>query len=244
MIEQLQHYKNASKRLVLLDYDGTLVNLSSLPSQANPTQQTIKVLKQLTEKVQTKTIVITGRSHIDIEHFIGHLPIDIIAEHGAMAKDHTGWKKRINDSLWKSEVAPVMDSITAICPKSFVEQKSFSLAWHYRNADEETGYLYSRKLIDKLEGIVQLNNLKIIDGNKVVEIISKETSKGIATKDLVEQGNYDWIICIGDDKTDEDMFECLLSHKNALTIKVGEGNILAKYRMKSVEEVLLFLEQL
>ena len=81
------------------------------------------------------------------------------------------------------------------------------LAWHYRNAESRSGYIHSRELISILEKIIALHNLKILDGNKVVEIMTNEVGKGTAVKRLFEQNNYDFILSIGDDATDEEMFE-------------------------------------
>lgn len=88
------------------------------------------------------------------------------------------------------------------------------------------------------------HNFKILDGNKVVEIKSNEIGKGKATKYLVERENYDFILSIGDDKTDEEMFEFLMSHPEAITIKVGEGNTMAKYLLANVKLVIKLLKRL
>ena len=51
----------------------------------------------------------------------------------------------------KKQSLPILNQITAECPESFVEEKNFSLAWHYRNAESQSGYTYSRELISILE---------------------------------------------------------------------------------------------
>ena len=88
------------------------------------------------------------------------------------------------------------------------------------------------------------NDLRIIDGNKTVEIMTKEVNKGKAINDLIKNNNYDYVLSIGDDVTDEDMFEALKDDENSITIKVGSGNTSAKYRLDSPADVIQFLEQL
>lgn len=247
MIESglIEKYKKASKRLVLLDYDGTLVNYEILPDNATPSTQMLDVLEGLINDPETKVIILTGREHQDIDKFIGCLPMDIIAEHGAMIKENGIWKKQIIDNcLWKNAILPLMNKATMNCPESFVEEKCCSLAWHYRAVEKTTGYIYSRKLIREMENVSKLYDFKIIDGNKVLEIVTPETNKGNAIHYITDLQNYNCILCIGDDRTDEDMFEYLLNRENAITIKVGEGYTTAKHRLGSVQKVLSFLKLL
>jgi trehalose 6-phosphate synthase/phosphatase len=63
-------------------------------------------------------------------------------------------------------------------------------------------------------------NLQVIDGNKVVEVKKTAFNKGTAARTFVENGNYDFVLAIGDDTTDEDMFEALPD--DSFTIKIGD----------------------
>jgi trehalose 6-phosphate synthase/phosphatase len=241
----IEKCKNACHKLVLLDYDGTLVEYNPIPQHSIPTERLLKALKRLMKTSRTDVVVVTGRTHQDIDKLLGALPVDIIAEHGAMKKEKGNWEKTESmDDAWKHSVLPLFNQITFTCPNAFVEEKNYSVAWHYRNADEETGYRHSRELIRLLQSAVDAFHLKVIDGNKIIEITTGQTNKGKAIRPLVEIDKYDCVICIGDDKTDEDMFECLMERENAITIKVGPGATLAKYKLDSVEEVISFLEQL
>jgi trehalose 6-phosphate synthase/phosphatase len=229
----------------LLDYDGTLVNYELIPDNARLPEHLSDILINLTDKPQTKVYIISGRGHKDIDKLLEQIPIDIIAEHGAMLKEKGIWKNQITDnSLWKKTLIPVLNKISSACPKSFIEEKNFSLAWHYRNVDSLLGYAQSRELISILEKVVHVYNLKILDGNKVVEVLTKETGKGKAVKSLVERDNYDFILTIGDDATDEEMFEFFLHDLRAYTIKVGNGNTLARYNLPSIIDVESLLKQL
>lgn len=243
MADILEKYKQAKNKLVLLDYDGTLVDFTPVPEEAVPSAELKDILLRISSTPNTKLIIISGRNQIDIEKFVGELPIDIIAEHGAMLKKKGKWiKQNIDISEWKEPVLAVLKEATSSCPGSFVEEKTFSLAWHYRNA--ETGHIQFRKLLDILAEMNHSYNFKILDGNKVVEIKTNEIGKGKATKYLVEKENYDFILSIGDDKTDEEMFEFLVTHPEAITIKVGEGNTMAKYLLANVYLVIKLLKRL
>ena len=243
--ELIEKYKNATNKLVLLDYDGTLVSFAPIPEQATPSVRLLNALYKLVKKPTTKVVIITGREYRSIDKLIGHLPIDIIAEHGAMIKENGMWKNKIiNNNAWKKEILPVLNQITAQYKGSFIEEKCFSLTWHYRNVDLIGGYIFSRELIRMTRDKTHTHDLRIIDGSKNVEIMTNEANKGKAINDLVNNDNYDYVLSIGDDVTDEDMFEELKDNENAITIKIGYGNTSAKYRLDSPSDVIQLLEQL
>jgi trehalose 6-phosphate synthase/phosphatase len=243
--ELIEKYKNAKNRLVLLDYDGTLVKLTGIPDSAKLPEQITDIVRKLVDYPQTEIYIITGRSHEDIDKFLNHIPINIIAEHGAMVKEGGIWRNQaINNILWKETIIPVLNLITSTCPDSYVEEKNFSLTWHYRNVEPQLGYTRSRELINLLENLIQTHDLKILDGNKVVEILHNENGKGRAVKILFDQNKYDFVLSIGDDATDEEMFEFFLNHSNAVTIKVGDGPTFARYNLNNISDVATFLKQL
>lgn len=241
----VEKFNNSRNRILLLDYDGTLVNFSKTPDNVKPKEKLIKIIKKLNKKFKTKIIIITGRKKEDIENLIGHIQIEIIAEHGAFKKEKDKWKVQfIDKGIWKKNISYILEKIAKTCPNSFIEEKNFSLAWHYRKVKIQLGYKQSRKLIRILRKKNVVYNLKTLDGNKVIEIMSNKIGKGKSIEKLIRNKNYDYILSIGDDKTDEEMFEFLLNNKNAITIKVGKGKTFAKNRLKNSKEVILLLEEL
>ncbi len=241
----VQNFKISKKRLILLDFDGTLIDFVINPSDALPSQELSDLLSKIAVQPNNKLVIITGRRKNDIEHRIGNLPVDIVAEHGAMIKENSTWKILIDGLAdWKKEVTPVVTKFTCLTPYTVMEEKNYSIAWNYRNIDTDTGKVQSRTLIELLTEIALKYNLKIIDGNKIVEIIDKRIHKGFATNYLINKENYDYILSMGDDKTDEDMFDELRHDERAYTVKIGEGSSLAKYKLHNVQQVSILLNQL
>jgi len=241
----IENFHKAENKLILLDYDGTLVDYKMVPQEATPSKKLLTSLLKLNGSPNTKLVIISGRAYQDIDGFVGHLPIDIVAEHGAMIRENEVWKELVPDNeIWKQLVFPILNRATENCAGTFIEEKRFSLAWHYRNAEPETGFSASRKLIAGLSAKIQALDLKITDGNKVVEVKKKGIDKGRGTLYLLEKNHYDFILSIGDDRTDEDMFEVLANNSNAYTIKVGDGDTLAKYRLENVQNVIVLLNEL
>ena len=241
----VEKFKKASNKMIFLDYDGTLVNYELIPINAKLSEQINEILIKLIDKPNVKVVIISGRGYQDIDKLLVHLPIDIIAEHGAMMKVNGVWKNQINiDDTWKKGVIDIFNQIIFTCPESYIEEKRFSLTWHYRNTDPLSGYTHSRELIRLLEKTVNSGNLRILDGNKVVEVLTNENGKGKAVKNLIEKTSYDFILSVGDDATDEEMFELLLHNSNAYTIKVGNGDTCARNKVADINDVMLLLKQL
>jgi trehalose 6-phosphate synthase/phosphatase len=243
--EMVKKFKKASNKMILLDYDGTLVNYELIPKNAKLSEQINEVLIKLINKPKVKVVIISGRGYQEIDKLLVHLPIDIIAEHGAMIKEEGVWKNQIAiDDTWKKGLLDIFNKVTITCPESYIEEKKFSLAWHYRNTDTKSGYTLSRELIRLLEETVDRDKLKILDGNKVVEVLTTQNGKGKAVKRLIGQTDYDFILSIGDDATDEEMFEYFLPDLNAYTVKVGDSDTCAKLKVADIGDVMLILKQL
>ncbi len=238
-------YKNAKNRILFFDYDGTLAPIVADPAKAIVTKE-VKAL--ISEFSQSNTVVIiSGRDRHFLSELFLDLPVHIIAEHGALIKAKGSQEWILNENYeenWKDTIRPVMDIYAKRCPGAVVEEKETSLAWHYRTADDkEYATRRAQELVWQLKNYIQPElNLQIIDGNKVVEVKKTAFNKGTAAKDLVEGGDYDFVLAMGDDKTDEDMFTELPDF--AVTIKVGDVLSAAKLHLRSQEEVYPFLSKI
>ena len=128
------------------------------------------------------------------------------------------------------------------CAGSFIEEKKSTLAWHYRNTHPDLGFNRSRELRNSLLQLTGNTPLQVIDGNKVLEMRMTGVDKGATAINLSKNFSPDFMLCIGDDATDEDMFRSLIDR--AYTIKIGRGNTAAKYNIRSQEEVFPLLQGL
>jgi trehalose 6-phosphate synthase/phosphatase len=245
MTELIEKYKKATNRLILLDYDGTLVSYFPEPGEALLPDHIFHLLANLLDSPKNEIYIITGRSNTEIDRVLNNLPINIIAEHGAALRINGAWKDSISDTcLWKKSIMPLLNQATMKCPESFVEEKRFSLAWHYRNSDPELGQSISEELMESVSQTVHSAHLKILNGNKVIEILNAAIGKGVAVKNLLEHKNFDFILSVGDDATDEEMFEVLSDIQDVFTIKIGAGATNARYKFENIFEVERLLKHL
>lgn len=237
-------YAQSTKRLLFLDYDGTLVGFRANIEMAAPDEELSKLLRQLSADPANRVVIVSGRDHNFLERWLGSIDVEMISEHGAwVKKKHNNWLAvpGLNDQ-WKKDIYPVLESFTDRTAGAFIEEKDYSLVWHYRRVEESLGELRTNELMNTLRYLVEDKGLQILPGNKVIEVKNIEINKGKAVLNFLAEGEYDFILALGDDHTDEDIFKVLPS--SAFTIKVGSHVSAARYYTGDYRDVRGFLSDL
>jgi len=240
----LDAYRNSNSRLMLLDYDGTLVSFVDRPDMAVPDPDLMKLLSDLTMSHRADISIISGRNFEFLERNFADLPVTLVAEHGAWIKLPGDEWKTVNsvDTQWKNEIRPILETYCDRTPGTFIEEKEFSLAWHYRRSDSELASMRAMELKGNLLHMIANHNLGIIEGNKVLEIKSLDINKGKIANFLLSAKQYDFVLAIGDDVTDEDLFAAV--PETGYSVKVGYGPSKAKYVVDGVWTVRRLLRQI
>jgi trehalose 6-phosphate synthase/phosphatase len=241
----ISHFKKADQRLLLLDYDGTLREFASShnPNQAKPGPALMALLRDLTNIPNTQICIISGRPRQALESWFGSLPIALAAEHGAWIKRDGQWAQQDSSMNGHRQIIlPIMESYADRTPGAQIEQKDFSLVWHYRNVPSELAYARNAGLRHELNQALADTDISIHDGSKIIEVKPNNIHKGAVARDLLAQFPADFVLCIGDDYTDEDMFKALPDH--AYSLKVGSGDTQASAQIASVKHVRAFLAKL
>ncbi|MBF9221252.1 bifunctional alpha,alpha-trehalose-phosphate synthase (UDP-forming)/trehalose-phosphatase [Hymenobacter ruricola] len=240
-----QEFQAAENRLLLLDYDGTLTPFHANPQRAQPDQELRLLLRALTDNPRNRVVIISGRDRTTLEAWLGHLPLHFIAEHGVWLRTAgEDWSlfQELRDD-WKRNIRPVLELYVSRTPGSFIEEKDYSLVWHYRRADAELGASRARELTSHLTFMASNTDLQVLEGNKVVEIKSAGINKGTAAARILSANHPDFILALGDDRTDEDTFGAM--PPEAYTVKVGSApRSLARYHVPGVPEVRALLRRL
>ncbi|MGY5849739.1 bifunctional alpha,alpha-trehalose-phosphate synthase (UDP-forming)/trehalose-phosphatase [Salegentibacter sp. F14] len=242
----LDRYKNAKRRILFLDYDGTLVNFTDKPEKAKPDNELIELISKLNKGNKTDVVLISGRDKHTLGNWWAEINVELISEHGVwLRKQNSEWELSENvKNDWMEAVRPVIENFVDRTPGTFIEDKNYSLAWHYRKADPELGEIRANELSSVLKELISNHGLSVLQGNKVLEIKSSDVNKGKAANKKLVGKEYDFIFAIGDDWTDEYLFRELPD--DAYTVKVGIKNTNALYYVedtKKVREILqLFAE--
>jgi trehalose 6-phosphate synthase/phosphatase len=194
---------------------------------------------------QNKIVIISGRKKETLGAWLNKLPVDLVGEHGMWSKEEGGnWIQNggNTDTEWKEESMDIMNFYVDRTPGSFVEEKSHSLAWHYRKVEKGLGEVRKSELTSHLKHMMNERGFHVLDGDHVIELKPDYTNKGKVARQISDQHQPDFTICVGDDTTDEYMFEALPNE--AFTIKVGIGSSHARFGLESVKEVRALLDRL
>ncbi|HEY5442829.1 MAG TPA: bifunctional alpha,alpha-trehalose-phosphate synthase (UDP-forming)/trehalose-phosphatase [Candidatus Saccharimonadales bacterium] len=240
----LNDWRQAKKHLLLLDYDGSLVPFTEDYKTAGPSKSLLNMLETLSVDKTTDVVLISGRSAAELEKWFGNLPLNLVAEHGAMVKRSgaKSWQtiEKV-DTNWKKSVQPVLEKYAALAPGARVEIKPHSLVWHYRAASPYYAQKYGVIIKRMLRPDLKKFGLELLQGNKVLEVKNPRVSKAEAAQRWLKH-RYDFVLAIGDDLTDETLFAVL--PPTAYGIKVGRGRTQAQYRLPSSKEVVSLLRKL
>ena len=232
-------YENAKNRLLLLDYDGTLVEFNEKPALAVPNTQLLNLLTKIINQPNTDLVIISGRDQVFLDKWFGEMKLTLVAEHGYYIKNKIWTEKINNNKEWMDNFLPIFNSFTDRTPGTFVEEKQNSLVWHYRKTDPELANNRAVELKTVINSLAP-EGLSLMDMEKAIEITNSQINKGTAVSEIISNKNYDFIICIGDDITDENMFINL--DDSAYTVKVGKKTTVAKYYIKNPVEVKKLLK--
>lgn len=237
-------YHQAKRRLIFLDYDGVLAPFVKNPADAVPSKRVLALLAHLGSDPNNEIIIVSGRSKADIGGWFGELPLGLAAEHGALFRRKGGknWHKTLQaGSDWKKQVQAMFEYYADATPGAHTEVKEWAIVWHYRGASPYYTQKHLVVLRRLLKPLLKQYGLVLKEGNKVLEVHPRDISKGrVAQEWLIH--DHDFILCIGDDVTDEDMFATM--PLQAYTVKVGTGTTRARLRLRGVESVLGLLSKL
>jgi trehalose 6-phosphate synthase/phosphatase len=240
----IQQYRATSRRALLLDYDGTLVPFASEPKLAQPDGELLELLANLGSDTANELVIISGRPRQTLQEWFGQLPISLIAEHGVWLRNkNEDWRMlKTMTAEWKERVRPILQLYVDRLPGALLEEKELSLAWHYRRADPEQASLRAKELLDDLAGYTRNIDVQVFEGNKVIEMRNSGVNKGAAGLDWLTHHATEFILGIGDDWTDEDLFRVLPA--TAFSVRVGLANTAARYYLSNHTAVRRMLREL
>lgn len=247
-------YKRTNSRLILLDYDGTMMPPSSV--NKGPSDEVISVLNQLCNDPKNIVFIVSGRDRDTLGKWFSSCEnLGIAAEHGYFTRwtRDSPWETyRIMDLSWKDVVKPIMQLYMEATDGSCIESKESALVWHHQDADPDFGLWQAKELHDHLENVLANEPVVVKRGQQIVEVKPQGLSKGIVVENLISTmrrrgKSPDFLLCIGDDRSDEDMFESIVRSSANPTLPaiaeifactVGQKPSMAKYYVDDIVEVI------
>lgn len=242
--EIVQKMASEDSRLFLLDYDGTLARFEKLPEEARPDKKLLKLLEGLCRDPKNTVVIISGRDKETLDEWLGHLPLSIVAEHGAFyRRQNQSWQTATQSGYdWKHLIRPIIELSVDRTPGSFIEEKNSALVWHFRRSEPDLAKLRTQELKDALVMMATNLSIGVFEGNKIIEVKPININKGQAIHLWLDEQEWPFVFCAGDDYTDEDMFSEL--PESAISCKVGYGQSNAKFRLESPKQLHHFLQKI
>lgn len=237
----LKSVENSKATIIFLGYNGTLVDYTDKTEDKKPDKALYEILSKVSQKPNVEICITSCSENEELQKWFADTDYRLISDHGAFYRKHNIWTElEALKTEWMEDVIPVLENFVDRTPGSYLDVNRFSLAWHYGGADIEMGEKRVTEINTVLTSLTSNTDLSVFHGKEVVEVKSTKVSKGYAALQVLKEKEFDNIIAIGDDWTDEYMFEDL--PEEAHSIKVGIRKTNAKYFVKRVEEVRTFLK--
>ena len=221
-------YEKSHNRLLFFDYEGTLPSTYSnqyddefVSKGCRPTDEIISLLSELTADKRNKVFIVAEKGEGQIKEWFGDVKnLGLGAEHGfkytVNENEKNKWTKILDnyDNEWIENCVNIIKPYTERYEGSYLDIKESAVVWYYTDCDQELGKSFASILSSELESLVKEYNLKIVNGKGLIEVIALGINKGYfisyILKKQIKKGRIpDFILCIGDDISDEKMFDYL-----------------------------------
>jgi len=210
-------------------------------------RELLESLRKLTEdKHNAAVCIVSGRQRATLDSWFAEAVPDaaLLAEHGYWYKAPSGvntspreWHQLApvgteeHIKKWHEIVMPILEQYTDSTDGSFIKDKGTSVIWHFGDADPDFGSWQAKELMDHLESVLVNDPVDVFPGNGHVEIKPQGVSKGTlvemylggdSSDHLKDTGSkrVDFILAIGDDRSDEEMFHAI-SERVSADAKLG-----------------------
>jgi trehalose 6-phosphate synthase/phosphatase len=242
----LERFRNSRERLLVLDYDGTLIPFAAKPALARPDPELLKLIARLADNPANRVVILSGRDRASLSSYLDSLPVTIAAEHGAWVrwKGESEWHATVpvTGDSWKDEIRAILGRTTERIPGSFVEEKDFSLVWHYRQADQSSAAIANAELLDTMVTFGSNLNVQILPAKKALEIRRQGISKGNFYRTHLKPIAAQFTLAAGDDWTDESLFSVL--DGDVFSVRVGLAVSKARFNLKTIKDLRDLLKEL
>jgi trehalose 6-phosphate phosphatase len=228
---------------ILLDVDGTIIELAPTPLDVRVPPSLLKTLRGLKARSSGATALVSGRTLSDLDLIFAPLQLAAIGGHGAEFRPATGAPTRRShadplDPALKRE----LEAITAADPGLLFEDKGYSLALHYRLAPDKGPFVHAAVAAVCARAS---QALEVLDGTFVVEVKRLGFSKGTAVRELMSYPPFAGRrpIFVGDDTTDQSAFAVMPQYRG-LAISVRRRVNGVDFHLDTPDQVRGWLERM
>mmetsp|Transcript_9960 Transcript_9960/g.23354 ORF Transcript_9960/g.23354 Transcript_9960/m.23354 type:complete len:1012 (+) Transcript_9960:123-3158(+) len=238
----VEKYKRCSRRVILLDYGSAYAPHSLVgnpmvdarrfgqrgATPSRPDQDFIDIIKSLAKDERNTVFLLSSQEKGLVQEWFPKdvwdqywANLGVTAENGCFYRwGKANWENLVQDLdlSWMPRAHHLLRMYTDRVHGTYIQEKSCSLVWHYADCDQDWGAMQARELTDHLEDVLENDEVDVIPGQCRVEVRPKTINKGVAVELLlraIEQKKLvDFVLCVGDDRSDEDMFALIRDRFN------------------------------
>lgn len=193
---------------LLLDVDGTIIDIGPSPTEVQVSDALIESLKRLFDLTGGAVALVSGRPIADLDRLFAPLRLPVVGGHGAEMRVRDNevlyWAKPLPQAL-RQQLA----SAAQLSPGIVIEDKSYSLALHYRKAPRQAEQL--RRHVAASRTAFPAEPTELLLGKAMLEVKRPGINKGESIRRLISHPPFAGRVpvFIGDDVTDESVFKIL-----------------------------------
>lgn len=226
------------KYCLFLDIDGTISEFNADPKLSFIPRKTLDIIHQL-QQMEILVCAVTGRE-VNVAIQLFHpVQLPIAGTHGLEIQINSNHKLiTYTPDLHFHNLKKEIKNLCVTYPELLIEYKAYSIALHYRKHPELANI--AKDIMQNLQ--LNFPMMKLVEGKYVFELLPNQANKGWAIQSILEYFNLQNTvpIFIGDDLTDEAGFSTIHQY-DGISIKVGQGDTNAQFRLKDVASVTEFL---
>jgi trehalose 6-phosphate phosphatase len=198
-----------SQRAILLDIDGSILDIAPSPRQVTVPAELRRTLGRLVDLTGGAVALVSGRAINDIDRIFSPLRLAAIGVHGAEMRISADAEVETRVSPLSKMLKRRLAAVADLGPGILVEDKGYSLALHYRLAPEKGPAVL--KAITAICADAPQGSAEILPGKQVVDVKPAGIDKGRAVSELMQhppfRGRKPFFI--GDDATDVPAFRVM-----------------------------------
>ena len=229
---------------VLLDIDGTILDIAPTPDAVVVPASLPQTLRRLVRETGGALALVSGRSLGDIDLLFAPLRLPAIGGHGAQVRPSAHEAIETEHAhLLDGDLRNRVSELAVGAPGVLVEDKGYSVAVHYRLAPEQEGRV--KKAVAAIKADWPEQPIEVLPGKSVVEIKPAGFHKGAAIRELMRHEPFAGRrpIFVGDDTTDESAF-AVMPEFNGLGFSVGRRMPGTAHCFATPSDVRRWLERL
>jgi len=262
--EAVEAFQRAGRRVLLLDWGGTLAPATTgfyddrdAAGYALP-QNVLDALGTLCAHSSCHVMIMSGLTKDKVLNAFGSVPnLSLAVEHGFNFRVRAGeWQQlvRNDDDEWRSVARSIMNVYAMRTHGAYVQTKGSSMLFNFGESDPEFGAMAAREVQTSLQSVLADFPVVVRTGRGYVEACHKDINKGAMAARLIDMLQsdgqaVDFVLCAGDDSTDELMFTALKdkmgpTNPSLFNVTVGRKPSEASRYLDEYREVVELIELL